>query len=122
MPIKFKKKDFPTYCQCIAYSFLLANRDDPSSSRKKHKKLLKKRRVKDMERSSGDSVTEDDEGKPDVVPVLPNNQEQHQSGMEADYESQDAGDRKKSPSGGAEGPLSSNAPEVKKIRNCHVFI
>lgn len=86
--------------------------DDPSSSRKKHKKFLKKRRVKDMERSSGDSVTEDDEGKPDVVPVLPNNQEQHQSGMEADYESQDAGDRKKSPSGGAEGPLSSNAPET----------
>lgn len=102
--------------------FYWPNRDDPSSSRKKHKKLLKKRRVKDMERSSGDSVTEDDEGKPDVVPVLPNNQEQHQSGMEADYESQDAGDRKKSPSGGAEGPLSSNAPEVKKIRNSHVFI
>lgn len=74
-----------------------------------------------MERSSGDSVTEDDEGKPDVVPVLPNNQEQHQSGMEADYESQDAGDRKKSPSGGAEGPLSSNAPEVKKIRNSHAL-
>lgn len=32
--------------------------------------------------------------------------------MEADYESQDAGDRKTSPSGGAEGPLSSNAPET----------
>lgn len=69
-----------------------------------------------MERSSGDSVTEDDEcTKLDAVPVLPNNQEQHQSGMEADYESQDAGDRKKSPSGGAEGPLSSNAPEVKEL-------
>lgn len=94
--------------------FFLHNRDDPSSSRKKHKKFQKKRRVKDIERSSGDSVTEDDEGKPDVVPVLPNNQEQHQSGMEADYESQDAGDRKTSPSGGAEGPLSSNAPEVKE--------
>lgn len=98
------------------HTVFLPNRDDPSSSRKKHKKFQKKRRVKDMERSSGDSVTEDDEcTKLDAVPVLPNNQEQHQSGMEADYESQDAGDRKKSPSGGAEGPLSSNAPEVKEL-------
>ena len=44
-----------------------------------------------MERSSGDSVTEDDEGEPEGVPLLPNHQEQHQSGIEADYESQDAG-------------------------------
>ncbi|XP_078322109.1 glycylpeptide N-tetradecanoyltransferase 2-like [Crassostrea virginica] len=76
-----------------------------------------------MERSSGDSVTEDNEGKPEGVPVLPNHQEQHQSGIEADYESQDAGvrpaegqGRKKSE--GAEGPLSSDAPEnpIQKIQ------
>ena len=58
---------------------------------KTHKKFQNKRRIKDMERSSGDSVTEDDEGKPEGVPLLPNHQEQHQSGIEADYESQDAG-------------------------------
>ena len=76
-----------------------------------------------MDRSSGDSVTEDDEGKPEGVPVLPNHQEQHQSGIEADYESQDAGvrpaegeGRKKSE--GGEGPLSSDAPEVSSTIPC----
>jgi hypothetical protein len=91
-------------------------RGDPSS-RKKHKKFQKKRRHKDIERSSGDSVTEDDEGKPDHLPVIPSDKEQLQSGMEADYESQDTAsktgeDNKKKASAGAEGPILTDAPEV----------
>lgn len=90
---------------------------DPSS-RKKHKKFQKKRRHKDLERSSGDSVTEDDEGKPELLPVIPSEKDQLQSGMEADYESQDTAsktgeDNKKKASAGAEGPIPSDAPEVR---------
>ena len=58
--------------------------------------------------------------------MLPKHQEQHQAGIEADYESQDAGvrfadleGRKKSE--GAEGPLSSDAPEVSSTIPCKGF-
>ena len=79
-----------------------------------------------MERSSGDSVTEDDEGKPEGVPLLPNHQEQHQSWIEADYDSQDAGVRPPEREGrekseGGEGPLSSDAPEVSSTIPCKGF-
>ncbi|XP_061179853.1 glycylpeptide N-tetradecanoyltransferase 2-like [Saccostrea echinata] len=96
----------------------VSERGEDPASRKKHKKFQKKRRHKDIERSSGDSVTEDDEvNRPDPLPVIPNDKEQQQSGMEADYESQDTGtkqtvqDSKKKVSAGAEGPIPSNAPE-----------
>ena len=72
---------------------------------------------------SWDSITEDDGVKPEGVTVLPNHQEQHQMGIEADYESQDAGwgpqmGRAGKKSEGAEGPLSSDAPEVSSTIPC----
>ncbi|XP_048754458.1 glycylpeptide N-tetradecanoyltransferase 2-like [Ostrea edulis] len=95
----------------------VSERGGDPSSRKKHKKFQKKRRHKDLERSSGDSVTEDDEGKPELLPVIPSEKDQLQSGMEADYESQDTAsktgeDNKKKASAGAEGPIPSDAPET----------
>ncbi|XP_069111093.1 glycylpeptide N-tetradecanoyltransferase 1-like [Argopecten irradians] len=93
-----------------------------AASRKKNKKFLKKRKHKDIERSSGDSdsqIVNDDEDHGVRVPILHNQSEQNQSGMEADSESQGSGS-KGSENGqkkevGASGPLTEDAPETSSL-------
>lgn len=109
------------------------------ASRKKHKKYLKKRKHKDIERSSGDSDgqmmnDDDDVHIPNRLPIITSKSDQ-MSGMEADSESQGSGskgscegckdDVNKNASvenSEASGPVSENAPDVSLIVNLFIIL
>ena len=82
-----------------------------------------------MEKSSGDSdsqaVNDDEDDRESRIPVMKNMVDQNQSGVEADSEGQGSGSKgsgdnkrvgeKDVPPEAAAGPLTTNAPEVRRI-------